>query len=227
MARQKGIVFIDGQNLFHRAKCEFGHQWPNYDPVKLARLLCRRVACELSQVRFYSGVPSPMRDPYWHGWWANKCLAMSRADVQVITRPLRAYDNGRYIALLEKGIDVRIAMDMVRVAREGEVSHLILVSCDQDFVEVANELRRVSRPTGRELKIVSAYPDANGQGRGIYNTDWLPLSAKEYEACLDLRNYRPSERQMEALTASQQQRVTPPTTDSPPTPPRRPKLARS
>lgn len=31
MVRKRGIVFIDGQNLFHRAKREFGHQWPNYD----------------------------------------------------------------------------------------------------------------------------------------------------------------------------------------------------
>lgn len=151
---------------------------------------------------------------------------MSRAGVQVITRLLRVYDNGRYTALHEKGIDVRIAIDMVRAAHEGEVSHLILISCDQDFVEVAHELRRLTRPASRELRIASAYPDASGQSRGIYNTDWLPISAKDYEACLDPRNYQPSERQMERLVAAQRQRAAEPT-DSPPTPPRRPKPARS
>lgn len=225
MAR-RGIVFIDGQNLFHRAKREFGHQWPNYDPAKLARLLCQRSACEVSQVRFYSGVPSASSNPFWHFWWANKCCAMSRAGIKVITRALREHDNGRYTALHEKGIDVRIAIDMVRAAHEGEAARLILVSGDQDFVEVAQEVRRLARGAGRELRVASAYPDPSGLCRGIYHTDWLPISAADYEACLDLRNYQPSARQLAQLTATRNQRAGTPT-DTPPIPPRRPKLARS
>ena len=32
---KRAVFFIDGQNLFRRAKDAFGHHHPNYDPVSL------------------------------------------------------------------------------------------------------------------------------------------------------------------------------------------------
>lgn len=44
-------------------------------------------------------------------------------------------------ALEDKGIDVRIALDIVRTGLEGSCDVILLFSQDQDFVEVAAEVR--------------------------------------------------------------------------------------
>jgi len=57
-ASRRAVIFIDGQNLFRSAKEAFGHSYPNYDPLALARTICLREGWDLSQVRFYTGYPN-------------------------------------------------------------------------------------------------------------------------------------------------------------------------
>jgi uncharacterized LabA/DUF88 family protein len=198
--KRKAIVLIDGQNLFHAAQREFGYTAPNFDALKIARVLCGRSDSMLHQTRFYSGVPSAAADPWWHAFWANKCCQMERNNITTVTRPLSVHSESGHSVWAEKGIDLRIGLDMVRAAQEGEADLLILVSSDQDFQEAVREARLIARRAGRRLAIASAYPAASSSRHGIYQTDWLPLSAAEYALCLDPRDYRPSERQLMSLT---------------------------
>ncbi|MCI0586582.1 MAG: NYN domain-containing protein, partial [Planctomycetes bacterium] len=91
----------------------------------------------------------------------------------------------------EKGIDVRIAIDVIRIEREYDVA--VLFSQDQDFSEVAREIRAIAKEQGRWIKIASAYPVAREkpESRGIDLTDWIPIDRATYDACLDPRDYRP------------------------------------
>ena len=60
----------------------------------------------------------------------------------------------------EKGIDIRIALDIISMAREKAYEAAIIFSQDQDLSEVAKEVkagREVSR--GREIKLASCLPD--------------------------------------------------------------------
>jgi uncharacterized LabA/DUF88 family protein len=198
--KRRAIVLIDGQNLFHAARREFGYTAPNFDAQKIARVVCDRTNSLLHQTRFYSGVPAAHVDPWWHAFWANKCCQMERSGITTVTRPLRVHNEDGHAVFAEKGIDLRIGLDMVRAAQEGEADMLILVSGDQDFVEAVREARQVARQAGRKLAVASAYPAASGARHGVYQTDWLPISAAEYALCLDPRDYRPSERQLLSLT---------------------------
>ena len=62
------VAFFDGQNLFQHAKAAFGHFHPNYDPRALASAVCKSKGWQLTQVRFYTGIPTRTRDRRWHDY---------------------------------------------------------------------------------------------------------------------------------------------------------------
>lgn len=204
-AVKRTVAFIDGQNLFHSARESFGYTYPNFDVLSLARLICQRQGWQLGQVHFYTGIPDPADDPFWNYFWQHKLAMLGRQGVTVYSRPLR-YRNRRirlpdgtehtYLAGEEKGIDVRIALDIVQMAHRGEYDVALVFSQDQDLSEVAEEVRTIAKEHDRWLKIACAYPlsPTTRNRRGINKTDWIPIDRAMYDLCLDLRDYRPPKR---------------------------------
>ncbi len=189
---QYAVAFIDGQNLFHCAKEAFGYTYPNYDAKKLAEAVCKQRGWTLTQTRFYSGVPPIERDKKWHEFWAKKTLRMSRSGVQVVTRSLRYTEellaDGRYVYIArEKGIDVRIAIDVLSMAINKQLDVALIFSQDQDLAEVATEVKVISGKQQRWIKVASAFPVGTGTSnpRGINKTDWIKIDKALYDQCLD------------------------------------------
>ncbi len=202
---KRAVSFIDGQNLFRHAKDAFGHYHPNYDPRKLSDAICAACGWANYGVRFYTGVPDANRAPMWHDYWARRLTAMTRAGIVVIRRPLRyrvervRLPDGslREIAAeREKGVDLRLGLDVVHLARHDELDVAVIFSQDQDFVEVAREIRDIARSENRWIKVVSAFPHGPNatSRRGIDKTDWFRMNKAFYDACLDTRDYRPDRR---------------------------------
>ena len=201
-ASKRTIVFIDGQNLFHSARESFGYAYPNYDVRALAEALCRARDWDLVEVRFYTGVPHAADDAYWNTFWAGKLGVMGRQGVRVFSRSLR-YRNKKlklpdgtlhtFLTGEEKGIDVRIALDVIRLAHRKSYDVALLLSQDQDLSEVAEEIRAIAREQERWVKIASAFPfSPTSRNRGgIQRTDWIRIDRATYDACLDRRDYRP------------------------------------
>ena len=199
---KRAVSFIDGQNLYRHAKSAFGHHHPNYDPIKLSEAVCAARGWTSHGVRFYTGTPAAEQSPMWHDYWRNRLRAMSRAGIQVFSRPIRyrqqevRLPDGSTVTNVvgqEKGIDLRIGLDVVRLAYGAELDVAVIFSQDQDLAEVADEIRTISRSTARWLKVVSAFP-AGPQAttrRGIDKTDWFRIERAVYDACLDHRDYRP------------------------------------
>ena len=198
---KRAVSFIDGQNLFHHAKAAFGHYHPNYDPVKLSDAVCRTNGWRRHGVRFYTGIPTADKDRRWHAYWHRRLLSMRRAGIHVTSRPLRYHikevqlpDGTRdnIDVAQEKGIDLRLGLDVVRLARQGQLDVAVIFSQDQDLAEVATEIRSISRSEKRWLKIVSAYPAGPRASatKGIDKTDWFPMDRTFYDSCLDSRDYR-------------------------------------
>ena len=199
---KRAIAFFDGQNLFHGARDAFGYTFPNYDPGALAREVCDAQGWQLCETRFYTGVHSPEGNAYWHRFWAAKLSQMGRQGVITFRRELR-YQNttvslpdGRQMTTAvgqEKGIDVRIALDIVRRVIAGGCDVVLVFSQDQDLSEVATEVRMISSREDRWLKIASAYPvgPTSRNRRGINGTDWIPFDKDTYDRCIDPRDYRP------------------------------------
>lgn len=197
---KRAVAFIDGQNLYHSAREAFGYPYPNYDVKKLAWAICNRQGWDLSQVRFYTGVPDRTDNQFWNQFWAGKLLTMSRQQVHIFKRSLRyrhkriKLPNGSVYPVLmgeEKGIDVRIAIDVMRMAYRKEYDVALIFSQDQDLSEVADEIRVIAHEQDRWIKIAAAFPvSPTFDKRGIERTDWIRIDRKTYEACLDPRDYR-------------------------------------
>lgn len=195
------MVFVDGQNLYRHAKDAFGYHYPNYDIMKLAVNTCAAKAWNLVQTNFYTGVPDPIDDPRWNHFWTAKLAAMGRQGVKVFSRSLRyrnqtfTLPDGTIHSFLhgeEKGIDVRLALDIVSSANRNEYDVALIFSQDQDLSEVADEIREISRMHNRWIKIACAYPvsPTTKNRRGINNSEWIKLTKAEYDLCLDPKDYR-------------------------------------
>lgn len=88
-AVKRAVAFFDGQNLYRHAKDAFGHSHPNYHPVRLFDAVCADKGWENRGVRFYTGTPAARHSPMWHGYWANRLLAMRHEGIFVESRPIR------------------------------------------------------------------------------------------------------------------------------------------
>jgi len=197
------FAFFDGQNLFHRAEDAFGYTHPNFDPEKLAEMVCREHGWRLAETRFYTGIPPKTYDAFWHGFWTNKLAAMKRRGMNVFSRHLRIrsktirLDDGTEATAtlpVEKGIDVRIAIDIMRLTYQRLFDVALIFSQDQDLSEVAKEVRDLARVHDRWIKLASAYPfsaSANNT-KGIDGTDWIRIEKASYDTCLDPVDYRPT-----------------------------------
>lgn len=223
------MAFVDGQNLFHHARREFGRTYPDYDISALSRRVCERLGCALAGVRFYTGLPRSEQDSYWNKFWERKLQVMRDAGVhtysrltQPRTKSTRLYDgvgiefpDGRpprdkvdrfwledgtevpegsllHVGVSdEKGIDVRLSIDLVRLAWAREYDTAVIFSQDQDLTEATDAVKEIGKEQSRMIRLVSAFPQpSSGKGRGVDRTTWVPFSEAEYCDCLDPRDYR-------------------------------------
>jgi hypothetical protein len=92
----------------------------------------------------------------------------------------------------EKGVDIRIALDMVRMAHQKAYDVALLFSQDQDLTEAVDEVKVIAREQKRWIKVVSSFPvsPTYRNRRGIDKTDWVPIDRSTYDACLDPNDYR-------------------------------------
>ena len=83
--------------------------------------------------------------------------------------------NFSYLSGEEKGIDVRIAIDVIGLAWQSAYDVAVIFSQDRDLSEVSREIRDIGRRQGRWIKIASAFPvsPVTPNRKGINWTDWI------------------------------------------------------
>ncbi|MBU6402012.1 MAG: NYN domain-containing protein [Verrucomicrobia bacterium] len=201
-ATKRAVAFIDGQNLFYAAKTTFGYSYPNYDPKALTQRVCQQRGWGLVQSRFYTGFPSAEDNAFWHHFWQAKILQLHREGVHVFSRQLRyrlqtvkLRDGTTHSAVVgqEKGVDVRLAIDVISLAHQNAFDVAVIFSQDQDLSEVADGIRVIAKLQDRWIKVASAFPvsPVPHNKRGINGTDWIKIDRATYDGCLDARDYRP------------------------------------
>lgn len=149
------MIFIDYQNVHGAALRAF---WPrgthpahgHIDPLLLGRLIVdRRIAnglpSELAQIRVYRGRPSPDRQSAAAAANDRQTATWTRSpEVVVNRRPLRYPRQWPTEPAMEKGIDVALAVDVLRLAVvECSYDVAVVFSADSDLlpaVETVMEL---------------------------------------------------------------------------------------
>jgi hypothetical protein len=116
---------------------------------------------------------------------ARKLGVMGRQGVTVFTRHLRyrketfecpsCHAQHTRDSAEEKGVDVRIALDVLTLASRNAFDVGLIFSQDQVLSEVADEVRLIARQAGRWIKLASTFPQTTRNPRGINRTDWLPF----------------------------------------------------
>ena len=188
-AVQRAVAFIDGQNLYHQVRAAFGYHFPNYNVRKLVDAIASQEHWDLMGIHFYTGIPDAADDPMWNRFWTNKLASMGRQGIKVFTRPLRyrnkavTLPDGTVHTFLhgeQKGIDVRLALDVIGKAVRNELDVAFVFSQDQDLSEVADEIRVIARQQNRWIRIACAYPisPACTNKRGITGTDWIKIDRR-------------------------------------------------
>ena len=185
-------------------KNAFGYKFPNYDPSLLAKAICKEKQWDFSHLYFYTGVPDAMDNPFWNHFWNAKLAVMGTRGITTFSRPLRyrhqtiqLADGSTTTTLVgqEKGIDIRIALDMVRLARENAFDVALLFSQDQDLSEVVTEVKNISVQQNRWIKVACAYPisPTYRNNRGINGAEWVKIERQVYDLNTDLNDYRPKD----------------------------------
>lgn len=157
VAPKRVIVFMDWQNVTmdaRRAFCERPYQpWDGQlDPIKYGRHLAAQMPLgtddprELVQVRVYRGRPHSEKDPKTHAAHMRQVEAWKTLGVEVITRDLRYPRAWPKEKAEEKGIDVALAIDVVRLAINQELDVAILATTDSDQKPVLEAFHEMQLP---------------------------------------------------------------------------------
>lgn len=163
------MVFVDAQNLYHRCRDHFGHPWIH--PRSLADALVAEDRAKqgdthvLAGVRYYTGIHDANRNPRGHSLMARRLSAYEAAGVRVLGIPLRYDSKGR---AREKGVDVRLALDLFRLGSKGLYDVAIIVSEDSDLDPAAHDVYSL-RDAERWIAVENALPWSPNS-----HTHWLP-----------------------------------------------------
>lgn len=159
------VVFIDGQNFYSDCRDVFGHGETH--PHLLGREICKPEFGPdrlLKEVRFYTGIHTPERNVRMNSYMQKRLAVMKQNEITVFSRPLKysqafiedRNNPGHCIKVWkgrEKGVDVRIALDMVMMAFNGEYEIASLVSRDSDLDEAIRDVYKIREITGKWLAV--------------------------------------------------------------------------
>ncbi|WP_062349554.1 NYN domain-containing protein [Herbidospora yilanensis] len=199
------ILFLDYQNVYKGARETFHEpslapgRDGQIDPLRLGAWLIEnsRYDRELTEVRVYRGQPHPSRDAKGHAAFVRQRVAWeSDPRVVGVFRDLR-YPRGwpdrcaPGLKPQEKGIDVALAIDYVKLALEGRYDVGVLMSTDSDL-KPALEIVAAMRPSGGP-RVEAAAWKGPGAKRPLSLSQpkiWSHLLDKScYDAVRDPTNY--------------------------------------
>jgi len=181
--KKRAIVFIDGSNLRFATREAFG-QVGNINPVAFAENICAHNDWALADVRYYLGIPDVNISEDGHYAWAKRCARWRRQGAHTFTRPLKHNPGG---GAREKGIDIRLALDVIRLHHDEAFDVAVIASQDQDFSELAEEVKQIARQQSRWIQIASVFPfsEQAKNTTGITGTYAIPFDAAFHERSLD------------------------------------------
>ena len=124
---KRTVAFFDGQNLLYAGEEGVRLHLAELRPAGIDRGRLRFRGWTPGQTCFYTGLPSVRDDRFWNHFWTAKLASMGKRGIHTFSRHLkyptkrcrfRAAVRQAVLVGQEKGIDIRIALDVVRMARK-------------------------------------------------------------------------------------------------------------
>ncbi|MEK7075846.1 MAG: NYN domain-containing protein [Patescibacteria group bacterium] len=161
----RAIVFIDGNNFYNKLKelCgnEKRYRLSDFDYAAFSKRLVKDD--ELVEVRYYLGALKRQGDDKTEKMYADQqrfFAKLQKLNVKIILGQIIQHPDKSFH---EKGVDVRIAVEMIRLARENRYDIAYLISSDTDLVPAVEEVLKFNKalhyvcfPTGQSFGITKA-----------------------------------------------------------------------
>ena len=138
-ALNRVMVFIDGSNLYHSLRADYGRA--DIDFARFTAALCGPDR-ELIRSYYYNAQIDQTKDPEGYRGQQRFLDRLRRIDDLEVRLGALVYRPGGPV---EKGIDVRIATDMLVNASRGNYDAAILVSGDTDFADAVQAVKDFGR----------------------------------------------------------------------------------
>jgi len=201
---KKAIIFIDANNWYHNLKKWFKPS--DIDIIKLADFISKEKNLEIKEIRWYTSMPDISDNPLTYKNQRAFLGYLEKQGVKIITRKLQKLSTKELLnswdlcenckpiveaSFLdisdhhqkEKGIDVWIAIDMVKEAIKKNIDVAVLISGDADFVpafslvkEIKKEVLSCSVPFGYSSELRQKFPFL------ILTREILTKCLKDYES---------------------------------------------
>lgn len=146
---KKAFVFIDGNNFYFKLKeltsrLDSKFSLLNFNFKAFSEWLVK--PNELREIRYYLGVISRRKnDNKSEELYANQQRLFRKLQKQNIIITLSQLIRHPDKTYHEKGVDVRLAVEMIRFAREDKYDQAYLVSSDTDLVAAVEEAQRFGK----------------------------------------------------------------------------------
>lgn len=159
----RAIVFIDGSNFYHRLKYltvgKDNISLLSFDFVAFCKWLCQDNS--LVEIRYYVGVVKQQKNnaksEKMYADQQHLFFKLLQENVKIILGQLIQHRDKSYH---EKGVDVRIAVEMIRLARQDKFDIAYLLSSDTDLVPAVEEVLSLK-------KVVKYVGTADSQSFGL------------------------------------------------------------
>lgn len=177
-SKKNAILFVDGNNWYHNVKSLI-RKPRGLDFEKIGRLVCERFGFDLLEVRYYNSVPDiALGDENYYKHMVF-LAGLKRKGVKVNTRKLKVVNTRGQKLRIEKGVDVKIAADMIDFSLvDDRCDVCILLSGDADFLPAMNVIKR----QGKEVITASV---GRGYSRDLRSGDfrYVVLKRDDLDGC--------------------------------------------
>ena len=203
---KKAILFVDANNWYHNLKNWYKPS--HIDINKVSELISENKNLKISEIRWYISMPDIKENPQVYKMQRAFLGNLQKKGIKIITRKLQKLSTkelkykrqgllnswdlcdvckpiveSSFFDILdynqkEKGIDVWIAIDMVREALNDNIDCAILVSGDADFVPAF----RLIQETGKDVLSVSVPKGYSNELRQKF--PYLILDKEKLNKCL-------------------------------------------
>ncbi len=202
---RKAVIFVDANNWYHNLK--YSTKPSNVDICRLGEFISRKYDFDILEIRWYTSMPDRQDNEYKYKMQRSFLGHLQKQGVKIVTRKLQKLSNKElkrrrqelvdawYLCEVckpivneafldiadnqkkEKGIDVWIAIDMVKAAIDG-VGCCVLISGDADFVPAFDLIKEV----GKDVLSVSVSRGYSNELRQKF--PYLVLKKEDLNKCL-------------------------------------------
>ncbi len=145
ITKRNAIVFVDGNNWYHNVKSIIKKP-RGIDFGKLGDLIADKFGLKILEIRYYNSVPDielGEENYYKHMVFL---AGLKRRGVVVNTRKLKVIRSGGKKLRIEKGVDVKVAADMIDFCLVAERCDVcILISGDADFLPAMDIIKKQAK----------------------------------------------------------------------------------